>query len=650
MRPRFKRLAASAVAGLCLMVPATANAGIWTTVATPTTQTITAIEYQGGDRLWFTTSSSIYKRNGGGWTKQLDQPGSNFNSIAFNSSGTLGIAVGDAGAVWRFNGSNWTKLPALLTYNFPSDSCPGSGGPYALNAPITADFSHVRWMSDSTVFVFSERGGSLMRSVNAGASFSEISRQSDGTCRINYYGDWVEDAFVLPSNPSHMLFLTGYYGRVYLSTNGLASQAAHRGYGCGDRLTVDPSNPAVMYSGGVGCSLFRVSEDGGQDWAGPQMKKGGTASSRAFDALGTTALGAGDAGYIFNSIDRREAYSQPADGAMATNDWRAVDVASASVGAVGGLNGGLLVTSRLNTIPDIVKPAGSVAGPASGVAGSTLTFTASVSDNSGGSGIDPGGFSWTSDSAAAGSGQTVAIAFPTSGYYTVRVSFRDLEGNSETAYKYVSISSPPSDHTDPKGTISGPAFAVAGDPTTFTVNASDADSGIDPASFRWTRDFVGAGVSGSTVSLTFPKPGTDTVSVRFADRAGNDASASVVVPVAPKPEDRPKPVVVDTPKPTIKKAKGGKYVIPIKGGYKLPKGVNPKLGCTGEVLFTLKKAKTLISARSTKLNATCRYAKSFSVAGGKVGAAKKVGITIRFPGNAWLAPVKRTYQVPVPKR
>ena len=537
-----------------------------------------------------------------------------------------------------------------MTYNFPSDSCPGSGGPYALNSPITADFSHVRWMSDSTVFVFSERGGSLMRSANGGASFSEISRQSDGSCRINYYGDWIEDAFVLPSNPNHMLFLTGYYGRVYLSTNGLTSQAAHRGYACGDRLVVDPGNPAVMYSGGDGCSLFSVSEDGGQNWAGPQMKKGRTASSRAFDAFGTTALGAGDAGYIFNSIDRREAYAQPADGAMATNDWRAVDVANASVGAVGGLNGGLVVTNQLDRIPDIVKPTGSVAGPASGVAGSTLTFTANVSDNANGSGIDPAGFSWTSDSAAAGSGQTVAIAFPASGYYTVRVSFRDLEGNAETAYKDVYISSPPSDYTDPKGTISGPAFAVAGEPATFSVNATDSGSGIDPGSFRWTRDFVGAGVTGSTVSLTFPKAGTDTVSVRFADRAGNESSASVVVPVAPKPEDRPKPVAVDTPKPTIKKAKGGKYVIPIKGGYKLPKGVAPKLGCTGEVLFTMKKVKTLISARSTKLNAGCRYAKRFRVASGKVGAAKTVAITIRFAGNAWLAPVKRTYQVPVPKR
>jgi len=95
---------------------------------------------------------------------------------------------------------------------------------------------------------------------------------------------------------------------------------------------------------------------------------------------------------------------------------------------------------------------------------------------------------------------------------------------------------------------------------------------------------------------------------------------------------------------------GGKYVIPIKGGYKLPKGVAPRLGCTGEVLFTMKKVKTLISARSTKLDAGCRYAKRFRVASGKVGAAKTVAITIRFAGNAWLAPVKRTYQVPVPKR
>ena len=148
--------------------------------------------------------------------------------------------------------------------------------------------------------------------------------------------------------------------------------------------------------------------------------------------------------------------------------------------------------------------------------------------------------------------------------------------------------------------------------------------------------------------MTFPAPGTDTVSVSFSDLAGNRNSVSVTVPVAPKPEDRPKPVTVNTPAPVVK-SKGGRYVIPIKGGYRLPKNVNAKLGCTGDIVFTMKKAKRLLSARTTKLNTACKYNKSFSVAKSKVGSTKKVGITVRFSGNAWLAPVKKTYQVKVPK-
>jgi hypothetical protein len=124
---RWRRVSAAALATTALAVgaPAAAQASIWTTVNTPTTQTITAIDYQGGDRLWFTTSSSIYKRNGSSWTPQLDQPGSNFNSIEFNPSGTRGLAVGDAGVVWRFNGSTWNQLALLMTYNHPNDGCPG---------------------------------------------------------------------------------------------------------------------------------------------------------------------------------------------------------------------------------------------------------------------------------------------------------------------------------------------------------------------------------------------------------------------------------------------------------------------------------------------------------------------------------------------
>ena len=56
----------------------------------------------------------------------------------------------------------------------------------------------------------------------------------------------------------------------------------------------------------------------------------------SFDHFGETSLGAGPAGYIINSISPGEVYPEPADGALLTNEWHAVSLASASTGAVGG--------------------------------------------------------------------------------------------------------------------------------------------------------------------------------------------------------------------------------------------------------------------------------------------------------------------------
>ena len=645
MRARRRRwlIATAVVAAATASTPA--NAGIWRQVNTPTTQTITSIEYRSDQNLWFTTSSSIYKRTGTSWAHELNRPGTNFNAIAFNPSGTIGIAVGDAGAFYRNGGGGWVQQPSLMTYNYPYDSCPSSSSStYTLTSPVVHDLEHVRWVSDSTVFIFSGRTGSLMRSVNGGQTWSEINRQANGTCRLD---DWIEDAYVLPSNPNHMLFIGGWHNAIFLSTNGLSSTAARRGSACGNRLKVDPNDPARMYVGGWGCYRFGYYEDGGVSSVAPSVMNGTYYESYAFDAVGSTALGAGNAGYVFNSIDPAEAYLQPVDGTLATNDWRAADLGSPSTGALGGSNGGLVVSDQLHTIPDIVRPTGRITGPANAVAGDTVVFTADVTDER--SGIDPNGFAWTKDSTAAGGGQTVAIAFPRSGWYSIRVSYRDRAGNTAQAETSIRIADRPTDTIDPTGTITGPDFAVAGEKATFTANVTDnpGGSGVDSSSFSWSRDFAGAG-RGKSVTMTFPAPGTDTVSVSFSDLAGNRNSVSVTVPVAPKPEDRPKPVTVNTPAPVVKK-KGGRYVIPIKGGYRLPKNVNAKLGCTGDIVFTMKKAKRLVSARSTKLNTACKYNKSFSVAKSKIGSTKKVGITVRFSGNAWLAPVKKNYQVKVPK-
>ena len=230
-----------------------------------------------------------------------------------------------------------------------------------------------------------------------------------------------------------MLFIGGWNNSVFLSTNGLASTAARRGSACGNRLRVDPNDPARMYVGGLGCYRFGYYEDGGMSSAAPDVLNGTYYESRAFDALGSTALGAGNAGYVFNSIKPAEAYLQPVDGTLATNDWRAADLGSTSTGALGGLNGGLVVSDKLDTIPDIVKPTGSISAPASAIAGQPVTFTANLSDNAGGSGIDTDAIWWTRDSDAAGSGASVSLTFPRSGYYTVKVGFRDRAGNAAQA-------------------------------------------------------------------------------------------------------------------------------------------------------------------------------------------------------------------------
>ena len=113
-----------------------------------------------------------------------------------------------------------------MTRNYPVRRLPErAAGAYTLSSPIVSDLTHVRWIDNSTVYIFSERYGSLMRSVNGGQTWSEINRQADGTCRIDQH--WIDDVFVLPSNPNHMLFLGGSNGYVYLSTNGLTSTAAH---------------------------------------------------------------------------------------------------------------------------------------------------------------------------------------------------------------------------------------------------------------------------------------------------------------------------------------------------------------------------------------------------------------------------------------
>ncbi len=81
--------------------------------------------------------------------------------------------------------------------------------------------------------------------------------------------------------------------------------------------------------------------------------------------------------------------------------------------------------------------------------------------------------------------------------------------------------------------------------------------------------------------------------------------------------------------------------IVVKGKIKVPSGVNAKTACTGTVNMTIKKGKTLLTARNAKLSKKCAFTKTISLSKSKVGSAKRLKITVRFQGNSILKPTTK---------
>src|SRR3954469_22705572 len=95
---RFLPLAALALLGLA----PSADAATWTEIPSNTTEDITAIEYQGADRFWYTTGAGkIFRRVGGVFQQEASAPTTVFKDIEFQAGGLVGFAVGTNGVVMR---------------------------------------------------------------------------------------------------------------------------------------------------------------------------------------------------------------------------------------------------------------------------------------------------------------------------------------------------------------------------------------------------------------------------------------------------------------------------------------------------------------------------------------------------------------------
>lgn len=466
----LRRLALAATAVLSLLVPAApAAAGIWSPIASGTTADITAVDYVAPGAIVYGTAGGQLMK--GGVVKDSTNLGLAVNDIAFNPSGTVGLATLNGGKLMRTTNGGETWSPVSLATATRTSASPCTGAATVAGAP-TGNLTAVSWGDDGTAYVVGTDKGMVLKTVNGGSTWTDASRQNDGTCRVGDSGHVLNDVEAVSANVVYVL--SNYFGERYFSADGIATTATHQNetavncYNEAARLAVDRNGPNRIWVVDACASnlSFGFSANSGSSFDFSVTFPNGDAYAltglNGIDAAGGSALAVGNGGAIAVDLDGPTAYFQRADGADATTAWLAVSKLDAGRAVVAGRGGRMVVSTTADAIPDLVAPAGTVTGPTTATAGVPATYTANVADNAGGSGIDPASFAWSATGVPAATGNPATLTFPSAGFYTVNVAFKDLAGNSGTASLGVTVGAP----------IKGPAPAPTPTPVARTKTAT----------------------------------------------------------------------------------------------------------------------------------------------------------------------------------
>jgi photosystem II stability/assembly factor-like uncharacterized protein len=373
---RLRRTAATAVTAACAAaaVPATAGAVTWTEVASGTTSEITAIAYQGADRFLLTTSAGSILRRGpdGTFTTVRAPSGIRLNDIEFLRGTGTGFAVGNGGQVLRSldGGTTWNDVSAGIPV-----SKTGTTFPDCTDSAPLSDVNSVRFAGPSAVWIFAT-GSQLAKStaadlgatgtwVDANRDTKGTADPADDTCRIrgDLYGDGHADGFF--ATPQVGYIVSASFAKVYFTADGLASDAVAKPAEAGNagsnrrELVGDPANPSRMWSVApepYGLSTTGYTDDGyGTEdrftIVNDTKREFPSNGPYSVDFSDGTVLAAGDAGLILASTDGRNFNYVDAPGGLASQNWRAVALAGATAGAVGGVDGKLIVTTNATGKP-----------------------------------------------------------------------------------------------------------------------------------------------------------------------------------------------------------------------------------------------------------------------------------------------------------
>lgn len=354
-------------------------ATIWTPVNSGTSSTISSIVYQSPTRFWYATSGgTIAYWNGASFTPATGiTPGEDFVDLAFQPGGSVGYAVTSNGHVWRSTngGTTWTQLPSPTSRSDCSNPS---------TTATESELNAVQWANSTTVFLLGNNS-TILRSTNADAgspTFSEINKAGSGTCVVQSqtFTENMTDATFLPANPADALFVDQDFGSIYQSSNALSGSVSGaevtsdtvNNFSGNPRIAQDAVNPNRIWvvdhePGGAGCGnlCLVLSTDGGNTSSAASFPNDSSVIGGLYDisSQGGVEVTAGSGGEIFTSVDGTHFYNQPADGALATENWRAEAAYDATHAAVGGENGALAVTSAANTIPSSSAPTGTTPPP-----------------------------------------------------------------------------------------------------------------------------------------------------------------------------------------------------------------------------------------------------------------------------------------------
>ena len=368
-RTRYLLLAAAAAAAATAALAPAAQAATWSAIDSRTAEDITAIEYQGPARFWFATGAGhIFRRVGDTFVQTGSAPGVVFQDIEFQDGGPVGFAVGTNGGVLRSadSGATWTPVGPLA-----GGQAAVVGACNLADEPI-GDVDSIRFAGNARAWL-AAGGSQIFRTVD-GATATDVGATPDGwqaindngvTCKINQD---VDDVFPVPGSSS-VYFVSKALGTVFFSANALSTTATPKAAVAAGaaatgtrRLTGDPANANrqwAVHSGGAGAGFLARTTDGwstASGWTIVNPGDGSLTTPAGIDFNGGTVAVAGSAGMIAESVDGANLYLDPADGAVATIDWRAVSLASPSAGAMGGAGGRLVVSADANVVP--APPAG----------------------------------------------------------------------------------------------------------------------------------------------------------------------------------------------------------------------------------------------------------------------------------------------------